>query len=88
VTSVDRLLDKNEVFVTIESPDFRKNKSETIELKTLAVDAVLVSQGYFPHSILKQGMKEIEPGYYQMDSIDLLNDIESNILSFFQKASP
>jgi hypothetical protein len=87
VTSVDKLLDKNEVFVTIESPDFRKNKSELVELKTLAVDAVLVSQGYFSQSVLKQGMREIEPGYYQMDSIDLLKDVESNIMSFFHRAS-
>ena len=86
VTSVDKLLDKNEIFVTIESPEFRKNKNSEIELKTLSVDAVLVSQGYFSHSLLKNGMRENEPGYYQIDTIDLLEDIEKNIMTFFSKA--
>jgi hypothetical protein len=88
VTSVDKLLDQKEIFVTIESPEFRKEKSESTELKTLAVEAVLISQGYFPQSILKQGMRDDEPGYYQLDSLDFLNEIEKKIMLFFSKANP
>jgi hypothetical protein len=88
VTAVDKLLDKNEIFVTIEAPDFRTEKTQGPDLKTLSVDAVLVSQGYFSRSILKHGMRDNEPGYYQLDSIDLLNEIEKDILSYFSKANP
>lgn len=87
VTAVDKLLDQNEIFVTIESPDFRKARSIDLDLKTLSVDAVLVSQGYFPHSLLKQGMRDNEPGFYQMDSIEALDEIEKNIMTFFSKAA-
>jgi hypothetical protein len=87
VTSVDKLLDQNQIFVTIESPEFRKDRSEQLELKTLPVDAVLVSQGYFPESVLKIGMAAIEPGYYQMDSISNLDEIEKEIMTFFSRAN-
>lgn len=88
VTAVDKLLDQNEIFVTIESPEFRKERSVGADLKTLSVDAVLVSQGYFPDSLLKQGMCDHEPGFYQMDSIHVLDEIEKNIMSYFSKALP
>jgi hypothetical protein len=87
VTSVDKLLDQNQVFVTIESPDFRKDRSENLELKTLPVDAVLVSQGYFPESVLKMGMASKEPGYFQLDSISYLDEIEKDIMIFFSRAN-
>ena len=85
ITSVDKLLDQPGVFITIESPDFRKNKSADTDLKTFSADAVLISQGFFNKSILKDGMREHEPGYYELDDLYKIPEIEKDILNYFSK---
>jgi len=75
VTSVDKLLDKNKIFITLERPEFRDGESL---IKTLGVDLVLVSTGYKINTDLFEGMqtdfdlaskvagKHPEPGLYSL----------------------
>lgn len=91
VTSVDKLLDREGVFATIESPDFREF-APVHDLKTLPADALLVGCGVIKHSLFEAGEKEDEPGHYLLSVDDLtqalhqIKKIEENILSFFSRA--
>jgi len=91
VTSVDRLLDREGVFATIESPDFR-DYAPVNDLKTLPADAILVGCGVIETSLVESGEKADEPGYYLLQGTTLstglhqIQKIEENILSFFSRA--
>lgn len=91
VTSVDRLLDREGVFATIETPDFREFAPEN-DLKTLPAEALLVGCGVIENSLFEAGEKEDEPGHYILKGEDLntgllhIKKIEENILSFFSRA--
>jgi len=84
VMSVDKMLDRSGIFLTIESPSFRTQES----LKTLHVDAIVCLQGFGPN-ILAQGLRHDEDGYFcihHTDNIEAeLNSILKNLETFFTK---
>lgn len=90
VTSVDRLLDREGLFATIESPDFREI-APVNDLKTLAAEAILVGAGVNMEDTLDSGMSEDEAGYYRLDAKDLnegveqIKLIEQKVLAFFSR---
>lgn len=91
VTSVDRLLDREGVFATIESPDFREYAPQN-DLKTLPAEALLIGAGVLENSLFEAGEKEDEPGHYILKGEDFasglnqIKKIEENILSYFSRA--
>ncbi len=90
VTSVDRLLDREGIFATIERPVFRSEDGEE-DLKTLAADALLIVRGNVSHN-LSSTIAPNEPGYYSLRANDLdigliqINEIETSLMTFFKKA--
>lgn len=92
VTSVDRLLDREGVFATIESPDFRDHSRVPSDMMTLAADAICVARGVEGERLAQNTVLPEEPGYYVMDVKDLneglamMKDIEADILKYFKKA--
>jgi hypothetical protein len=92
VTSVDKLLDRQQVFVTIESPDFRSYASVSKDLKTLAADAILVCNGIEIDSAIAKGMAVDEPGYFKLEAASAeegrvkIASIEKKILTYFSRA--
>lgn len=91
VTSVDRLLDREGVFATIESPDFREYAPKN-DLKTLPADAIFVGAGVEDEESFTKGILKDEPGYYRLDASDLnegfamIKIIEEKIMAFFSRA--
>lgn len=92
VTSVDRLLDREGVFATIESPDFRDHSQMPSHMMTLAADAICIARGVEAERLGGSSLLEKEPGYYVMDAEDLnegllmIREIEADILNYFKKA--
>ena len=92
VTSVDRLLDREGVFATIESPDFRSFSKAPSHMMTLAGDALCVARGVAEKRLGGTNLEASEPGYYKIKSQDLdsglkeLKLIEEDILNYFKKA--
>ena len=97
VTSVDRLSDRKGLFLTIETPDFRKEKA-LMEMKTFQVDNVLVCAGYRSHSSIDLNcFCNDEPGLYQLglnesgetellkQGIKKAEKIVKNMLTYFSK---
>jgi hypothetical protein len=84
VMSVDKMLDRTGIFLTIESPAFRNEET----LKTLHVDAIVSLQGFAP-SNLAQGLSHDEPGYFCIHHTDdiatELKQILKTLESFFSK---
>ncbi len=93
VTSVDKLLDRDGVFATIETPDFREFSNSNLDLKTLAADAILVACGYEEDCHFANGIQDEEPGYYKLGATNLseglfqIKIIEKKIMSFFSRAT-
>jgi hypothetical protein len=91
VTSVDRLLDREGVFATIETPDFREFAPQN-DLKTLPAEALFITCGVIENSLFEAGEKADEPGHYILKGDDLnsglnqIKKIEEGILSFFSRA--
>jgi hypothetical protein len=92
VTSVDRLMDREGVFTTIETPDFRDYAKVPNDLKTLPAEAILVACGVDPLDSKALGLQVNEPGFYQLNATDLteglaqIKMIEEKILAFFSRA--
>lgn len=92
VSAVDRLLDREGVYATIETPDFREFAPVSNDLKTLSADAILVACGVEKDLEFARGMTADEPGYYVLeaveidDGIEMIKNIEQKILSFFSRA--
>lgn len=92
VTSVDRLLDREGVFATIETPDFRDYAKAPNDLKTLPAEAILVACGVDLDDSVAKGIQINEPGFYRLDASDLTEGlaqiklIEEKILAFFSRA--
>ena len=92
VTSVDRLLDREGVFATIETPDFRNYAKTLNDLKTLPAEAILISTGVNLADSVGVGMHSDEPGFYQLDTLSLddgleqIKLIEKKILNFFSRS--
>lgn len=92
VTSVDRLLDRDGLYITIESPNFRAHSLKINDIITLSSECVLVARGVNQDSGHNTHFEANEPGYYAMN-VTNLNDldahikvIEEDILKFFSKA--
>lgn len=66
ITSLDKLIDREGLFVTVESPGFRESRPE-YHLKTLPADTVLVCTGHQKNSQLNlNNFTEAEPGLYSL----------------------
>ena len=93
VTSVDRLLDREGIFVTIEAPDFRNFTQSEMDLKTLPADVVLVATGFDSQNSLGVGLINNEPGYFHLNAQTLdhgliqIKEIEEKIMTFFSRAT-
>ena len=91
-SSVDKLLDRQQVFVTIESPDFRAHATTPKDLKTLSADAILICNGIERESSVARGMAVDEPGYFKLDAASIIEGqaklamIEKKILTYFSRA--
>ena len=90
VTSVDRLLDREGIFATIESAPFR-DVVEAEMLQTLAADFICVARGVESESLGK-GLMNDEPGYFQLNAPTLdagvaeIEEIEKTLMNYFKKA--
>jgi len=86
------LLDREGVFATIESPDFRSFVKTPNDLKTLPAEAILVSAGVDLNDSVGVGFVKDEPGFYQLNASTLaeglaqIKAIEEKILTFFSRA--
>ncbi|MBC7712434.1 MAG: hypothetical protein H7177_03795 [Rhizobacter sp.] len=91
VTSVDRLLDREGVFATIEAPVFREFNTNETDMMTLAADALCIARGVSTET-LGSGLTSDEPGFYTLQSTDIdsalseIKQIEEKILNYFKKA--
>lgn len=98
VSAIDKLLDRDGVFITAERATFREglgdNGDEASEpIKTIPADYIIVGKGYQleARDFLNKGLIDEEPGYYDQRGLSLekglknLSNIEKNILSFFSR---
>jgi siroheme synthase (precorrin-2 oxidase/ferrochelatase) len=84
ITSLDRLLDREGLFVTIEVPEFRGEES----LKTLACDAIIVVTGHAPYQSLATGLVPGERGHFILHGdLDQTATIVDNVLALFSRIS-
>ena len=79
VVSIDKLEDRNNLFVTIEAPAFRREREG---IKTLSVEGVLVATGF------RHVPQSEEPGFYRLDGdipqvLGQIQWIKKDVLSFF-----
>ncbi len=93
ITNVDFLEDREQVFLTLERPSYIGEEL----LKTIAADKVLVLNGFSSESQIKTYLREDEPGYYLVNSLDSYTqeieelekkwlNIKNDFLQFFSKA--
>jgi hypothetical protein len=91
VTSVDKLLDREGLFITIESPDFRELSENDGLLKTISCDAVGIFNGVDELHLLGRELAQLEPGYYSIHSnglkegLNQIRAIEEKLMTFFSK---
>ncbi|MBC7537765.1 MAG: hypothetical protein H7281_03030 [Bacteriovorax sp.] len=92
VTSVDRLLDRDGVFATIETPDFRDYAKTPNDLKTLPAEAILIACGVELEDSVAKGLQVNEPGFYRLEASNLtlgleqIKLIEEKLLAYFSRA--
>lgn len=92
VTSIDKLLDREELYITIESPDFRVHALKGNDIITLASDNVLVCRGHQKLNLAQGSLLDKEAGYYKIELNDLnsveekILEIQNDILKYFSKA--
>lgn len=94
VTSVDRLIDREGLFLTLEIPGWRDQEKK--DLVTVAQDHVIAVVGYRPDSRFCEGLREDEPGHFSFSSneqqqnpkasLERLPLVKSEILKFFSRA--
>ena len=97
VTAIDKLLDREGVFITAEKANFRDSEevSDSEQIKTVPADFIIVGKGYdlLARDTVNKGLIENEPGYYDQRGLTLraglknIVEIEKNIMSFFSKQS-
>ncbi len=99
VTALDKLIDRNGVFITAEFANFRDPKVQDEIIKTVAADVVIVGKSYAQKAIdqVNQGLSQKdsceEPGYFKINHRKLdeclmnIEKVEKNILSFFSRQS-
>ena len=81
LVSIDKLEDRNNLFVTIEAPSFRRGKDE---IKTLSVEGVLAATGF------QTVQKSCEPGLYRPEGdiptlLGQIQEVRKDVLSFFSQ---
>ncbi|POB12981.1 MULTISPECIES: hypothetical protein [Pseudomonadati] len=81
VSSVDKLLDRKGLFVTIEGSDLLGGAEQ---LKTLACDRICVDQGVSVESSKVRGLAMDEEGFYPLHAMTL-DEIKENMLRYFSK---
>lgn len=92
VTSIDKLLDREELYITIESPDYRTHALKGNDIITLASDNVLVCRGHQKLNLAQGSLLDKEAGYYKIELNDLnsveekILEIQNDILKYFSKA--
>ncbi len=92
VTSVDRLLDRDGVFATIEAPEFREFAKKKEDMMTLAADALCIARGVGQDTLGGDQVLKDEPGFFAIKSTDYnswlleVKQVEESILKFFKKA--
>lgn len=92
VTSIDKLLDREELYITIESPDFRTHALKGNDIVTLASDNVLVCRGHQKLNLTQGSLLDNEAGYYKIELNNLnaveekILEIQNDILKYFSKA--
>lgn len=94
VSSVDRLIDRDGLFLTLEIPEWRD--AEKKELVTVAQDHVIAVVGYRLDPRFCEGLSKDEPGYFTFftngqqqtpkASLERLPLVKSEILKFFSRA--
>jgi hypothetical protein len=91
VTSVDKLLDREGVFATIESPDFRSCSIIANDLKTLPAETIMIARGVENDWQFSKGIDINEDGYYRLNATSLnevfdeIRSIEQRVLAFFTR---
>lgn len=81
VSSVDKLLDREGLFVTIEGSELLGGAEQ---LKTLACDRICVDQGLYLDTEKIRGLDHNEEGFYSL--IDMsLDEIKEDMLKYFSK---
>jgi hypothetical protein len=94
VTSVDRLLDRDGLFLTLEMPSWRDPKGEKQEMLTVKQEAVFVLNGFEQDKACIKSIKNVEePGFYSIEELRkshndsaIIDSIEKDIMSFFSRA--
>lgn len=97
VTSVDKLTDRNQVFLTLELPVWKNEEGDHRDLITLAQDRVIACTGFEEdstpvHSLLKKGS---EPGFMAIDwtegeislqaGLEKVNLVIDQVFTYFSK---
>lgn len=97
VTAIDKLLDRDGVFLTAEKAHFRDETSaqdlESEIIKTVPCDMIIVGKGYHIENRdhVNNGLIHDEPGFYDLRGMDLKSglleilEIEKKIMSFFSR---
>lgn len=94
VTSVDRLLDREGLFLTLEMPRWRDPKEEKQDMLTVKQEAIFVMNGFEQDSSCLKGLRSHEePGFYSLEELkkshkdsEILFEIEKDIMGFFSRA--
>lgn len=93
VTSVDRMSNTDELFLTIESPSFRGRKSDII--KILPADVIVNLAPLEQEPGLGVGLRADEPGYYRFSSdlteqeiFQQMQEVWSDLTKYFTRAHP
>ena len=93
ITSVDKLLDRDKLFLTLEMPSWRDPEGEKKPLMTLPQDKIFVLSGFGTPLRFDIGLCENEPGFYHVETLrkevrdeELNNTIEKDLMRFFSKA--
>lgn len=94
ISSVDRLIDRDGLFLTLEIPQWRD--SDKKELVTVAQDQVIAVVGYRPDHHFNESLAQEEPGYFTFfkgkhhqipkPSLELLPLVKSEVFKYFSRA--
>lgn len=96
ITNVDKLIDQERVYLTLERPTFRKHNLDS-ELKTLACDKVFVLTGHQYNAELSKGINSCEVGFYSLSFhgknenlklasvFEKLKEFELDLLNYFKR---
>lgn len=96
ITALDKLIDQERLYLTVEFPEFLTNNAST-DLMTLAQDLLLVLNGHHKSSTLAHGLRlnpqgptHTEPGFYSLDGhqkkvLSDLTIIETDLMKYFSR---